>query len=187
MAVPTPDKRVVYLHCRPIFSGADAQLRRQKKVRQLLTRKKASISTLTHEFSIDAICIIAKELLEDGVFGSETKARLRFPELFKTSEAQLAERQASEALAAQSEAEAIEELIASSENDEDMTSMKDRDGKPPEAEQNEEHVDEASGQLRIQYLNVIGIMLIGCNHRNASDSIHNCTCIRIGACNYSST
>ncbi|KAI9780313.1 MAG: hypothetical protein M1816_003106 [Peltula sp. TS41687] len=140
MAVPTPDKRVVYLHCRPIFSGAHAELRRQKKIRQLLTKKKASISTLTHEFSIDVICIIAKELLEDGVFGSETKARLRFPELFKTSEAQLAERQASEVLAARSEAEAIEELIAASENDEDIASTKDKDGKPPEAEQNEEHI-----------------------------------------------
>ncbi len=162
MAAPTPDQRVVYLHCRSIFSGADAQVRRQKKVRQLLARKNASISTLTHEFSLDAICIIAKELLEDGVFGSEMRARLRFPELFKTSEAQLAERQASEALAARSEAEAIVGIIALSENDEDMASMKDEDEEPLEAEEEQgQKTSDALGQLRSKHPVVIWTMLIG--------------------------
>ncbi|KAI9875856.1 MAG: hypothetical protein M1830_007897 [Pleopsidium flavum] len=118
MVNSTPDKRLVYLHCRSIFSGTNAQLRRPRKVRQLLTKRKESVKILTYEFPLDAVCAVAKELLDDGIFESEPRAKLHFPELFETSEARSAERQVSEAEAARSEAEAVEEVMASSDEDE---------------------------------------------------------------------
>lgn len=83
------------------------------------------ITSLTSEFSLDTFCIIAKELLEDDVFASETQARLHFPELFETSKRQLAERQLSEGLAARSEAEAMEEIMALSDMDENISPPED--------------------------------------------------------------
>lgn len=111
MAKRLPDQRLVYLHCRSLFEGAMAQLRREKSIRPVLKANQASISFLTEEFSIDVITSVAKELLQDGIFESTSRAKLRFPELFETTPAQNLERAASEAKVARSEAAAIEEAI----------------------------------------------------------------------------
>ena len=118
MANPTPDKRLVYLHCRSIFTGTNAQVRREKVVLKLLEKHKGSIKILTHEFPLCTICTVAKELLEEGIFESKQRAKLHFPELFEVSKARAAEREASEAEAAKSEAEALEEVVALLDSDE---------------------------------------------------------------------
>jgi hypothetical protein len=104
-----PDERLVYLALRGVFLGPDAHLRNQKKVRDRIQKYKdnAEIKALLQQHSEDSICSIAKLLLERQVFESSLKAKLCFPEVFDVSPAQSAEREASIAEAAKSEADAI--------------------------------------------------------------------------------
>jgi hypothetical protein len=104
-----PDERLVYLALKNIFKGADAQVRKAKKVRELIQKAQQNIDVrnLIREHSIDNVCNVAKALLEQQIFESTLKAKIRFPEVFEVSPAQSAERSASEAEAAKSEADAI--------------------------------------------------------------------------------
>ncbi|KAK4691661.1 hypothetical protein P7C71_g5383, partial [Lecanoromycetidae sp. Uapishka_2] len=114
---PSPDGRLVYLHCSSIFSGANAQIRRAKKISQLLQKHKASIKILTKEFTLPVIAAAAKELLEEQIFESLPRAKLRYPELFQQSETQEAERAASEAEVIRIEAEAAQDLVLTSDDE----------------------------------------------------------------------
>ena len=89
----SPDGGLVYLHCSSIFSGANAQVRKVKKVSRLLEKHKASIKLLTAELTLPAIAAIAKELLEEKIFESLPSAKLRYPELFQLTETQEAREQ----------------------------------------------------------------------------------------------
>ena len=113
----SPDGRLVYLHCSSIFSGANAQIRKTKKVSQLLEKHKASIKILTKEFTLPAIAAIAKELLDEQIFESLPRAKLRYPELFQPSETQEAERAASEAEVIRIEAEAAQSVVLTSDHE----------------------------------------------------------------------
>lgn len=113
----SPDGRLVYLHCSSIFSGANAQVRRVKKISQLLEKHKASIKILTKEFTLPAVAAIAKELLEEQIFESLPRAKLRYPELFQPSETQEAERAASEAEVIRIEAEAAQDIVLTSDDE----------------------------------------------------------------------
>ncbi|KAL8655151.1 MAG: hypothetical protein Q9210_001061 [Variospora velana] len=113
----SPDRRLVYLHCSSIFSGANAQVRKAKKISQLLQKHKGAIKILTKEFSLPAVAAVAKELLEEGIFESLPRAKLRYPELFQPSETQEAERAASEVEVIRIEAEAIQDVVLTSDNE----------------------------------------------------------------------
>ncbi len=113
----SPDGRLVYLHCSSIFSGANAHVRKVKKISQLLEKRKASIKILTKEFTLPAVAAVAKELLEDQIFESLPRAKLRYPELFQPSETQEAERAASEAEVIRIEAEAAQDIILTSDDE----------------------------------------------------------------------
>ncbi|KAL8990380.1 MAG: hypothetical protein Q9177_000955 [Variospora cf. flavescens] len=113
----SPDRRLVYLHCSSIFSGANAQVRKAKKITQLLQKHKGAIKILTKEFSLAAVAAVAKELLEEGIFESLPRAKLRYPELFQPSETQEAERAASEVEVIRIEAEAIQDVVLTSDNE----------------------------------------------------------------------
>lgn len=119
MVPHSPDHRLVFLHCSSIFRGANAQVRKQKKILQLLAQHKSSIKILTDEFTVEAIAAIAKELLDETIFESTLRARLRFPELFQPSQAEEAEREASEAEVARVEAEAARDVVLTSEDEEE--------------------------------------------------------------------
>lgn len=112
-----PDQRLVYLHCSSIFKEANAQIRRLKKVTQVLSERRQSIQILTNEFTLDAIAAVAKQLLDDRIFESLPRAELRFPELFQRSETQEAEREASEAEVARIEAGAAQETVVTSDEE----------------------------------------------------------------------
>ncbi|KAI9718433.1 MAG: hypothetical protein M1812_004154 [Candelaria pacifica] len=113
----SPDGRLVYLHCASIFSGANGQVRRLKKISQLLERHKTSIKILTKEFTLPAIAAIAKELLDEQIFQSLPRAKLRYPELFQLTETQEAERAASEAEVVRIEAEAAQDTVLTSDDE----------------------------------------------------------------------
>lgn len=87
------------------------QVRRVKKVSQLLKKHKAFIKILTKEFTLPVIAAIAKELLEEEIFGSLSRAKLRYPELFQLTETQEAERAASVIEVVRTEAEAAQDIV----------------------------------------------------------------------------
>lgn len=62
---------------------------------------------MIEEHNLDNVINTARTLLEEDIFASTLKAKIRFPEAFEVSPAQSAERSASEAEAARSEADAI--------------------------------------------------------------------------------
>jgi hypothetical protein len=91
--------------------GPDALLRDAKKIRKLIQKHvnngDAEVRALVAEHNIDNVCNTAKALLQNEIFGSTLRAKIRFPEVFEVSPAQSAERVASEAEAARSDADAI--------------------------------------------------------------------------------
>lgn len=110
MAKNPPDERLVYLALKNVFRGADAQLRTAKKIRKLIQKhldRDAEVRALVAEHNIDNVCNTTKALLQDEIFASTLRAKIRFPEVFEVSPAQSAERVASEAEAARSDADAI--------------------------------------------------------------------------------
>ena len=113
----SPDKRLVYLHCASIFSGANGEVRRVKKISKLLEKHKTSIKILTKEFTLPAIAAVAKELLDEQIFESLPRAKLRYPELFQLTETQEAERAASEAEVIRIEAEAAQDIVLTSDDE----------------------------------------------------------------------
>ena len=82
-----PDERLVYFYCSSIFTGTNAEVRKLKKVTQILLKHKASIKGFIDEFGLENISVVAKKLLKEHVFQSEYQAQLRFPDLFQRSEA----------------------------------------------------------------------------------------------------
>ena len=146
----SPDGRLVYLHCSSIFSGANAQIRRPKKISQLLEKHKASIKILTNEFTLPTIALVAKELLEERVFESLPRAKLRYPELFQPSGTQEAERAASEAEVIRIEAEAVQDIVLTSDDeggDECLDSGQDKRRAEPEGT----FVDKAKAEGNVQH------------------------------------
>jgi hypothetical protein len=144
MSVLLPDPASVYLHCSSIFKGPNAEIRRPKKILKLLSQHRNSIEILTNEFPLGVIAMVAKELLDERIFESLHLAKLIFPELFQTSEKQDAERAASEADTAKTEAEAVREVTARSEAEwEDEAAP--AEGIPDEDEVFDCHAETADG------------------------------------------
>jgi hypothetical protein len=113
-----PDERLVYLALKDSFKGADAQIRRAKKVREVVQKAQHNIDVrdLIQEHNLENVCYIVKALLEQQIFESTLKAKIRFPEVFEISPAQSAERSASEAEAARLEADAIRSVSGDQNN-----------------------------------------------------------------------
>ncbi|RYN61653.1 hypothetical protein AA0117_g12938 [Alternaria alternata] len=84
------DQRLVYLALRSIFKGADARVRKSKKIHELIQKHhhQHGISNLLEEHNMDMICNVAKTLLEQQVFESTLRAKSRFPEVSEDSQSQ---------------------------------------------------------------------------------------------------
>lgn len=119
LIVIPPDRKLVYLHCSSIFKGANARVRKIKTIIQLLNKHRTSIKILTDQSPLSAIASVAKSLLEQGIFELQPRARLHFPDLFQPSERQEAQREASEAKVAKSEAETVQETAVNSDEQSD--------------------------------------------------------------------
>jgi hypothetical protein len=91
------------------FKGTEAQVRKARKVRELILKKQyiADVRNLIREHNLENVYNVAKALLEQQIFESILKAKIRFPEIFEVSPAHSTERSASEAEAARTEADAI--------------------------------------------------------------------------------
>jgi hypothetical protein len=117
-------RRQVYLLCRPIFSGNNAQVRKLKKVKELVEKSKTSLRPLLEDIGEAKLVEILRNLLENRIFESELRAKVEFPDLFRPSPFRDAQREASEIDAARSTAEALEEIAHG-----------DGDGESPEADE----------------------------------------------------
>ncbi len=112
------DEHRIFLAYRAIFEGNSAQIRQPKVIMKVVVHHRASTQTLLKSLGEKHIVDTLKSLLERKVFQSELEAKLAFPDLFTTSFAQDVQHNASEADAAKSEAEALED-VALLEDDKD--------------------------------------------------------------------
>jgi len=115
MASSSANSRRVFLAYRTVFTGPQAQIRKSKKVREVIEQHRASFKPLIKDFGFNEVVDIVKTLLDQRVFESELKAKIAFPELFQTTPARDIQRNESENDAARSAAEALEELTSASE------------------------------------------------------------------------
>ncbi|KAJ5564481.1 hypothetical protein N7513_000723 [Penicillium frequentans] len=111
MGQENPDERLVYLACQHIFRGDASNIRRMKVIKGFIKEDgKPSLADILRQYNIKKTCAVAKKLLQEEIFGNNSKAKLRFPDLFHVSPTQSAKRQISEAEAAQGEASAVKEI-----------------------------------------------------------------------------
>lgn len=104
------DERRVFLAYRAVFDGNNAQIRQPKAILKVVSQHRQSSQILLKGLGEKHVIGTLKKLLERKVFESELEAKLAFPNLFTTSLAQDVQHNASEADAARSEAEALEDI-----------------------------------------------------------------------------
>ncbi|KAL1962115.1 hypothetical protein VTN77DRAFT_582 [Rasamsonia byssochlamydoides] len=120
MAYSAAERRLVYLACRAIFAGSNAQIRKPKKIRELVDKHEQALRPQIRDFKPDKVVDILKGLLEKRIFQSDVKAKSEFPELFVSSPARDAQRAASENDAARSTAETLEEIESLEERENEL-------------------------------------------------------------------
>lgn len=115
MAKNSPDERIVYLAFKDIFVGPDAELRSAKKIRTLVQKhfnsRDQDVRRLVDAYNIDVVVNTVKSLLQEGIFSSTLRAKIRFPEVFEVSPVQSAEREVAESEAARSDEDAIRDAV----------------------------------------------------------------------------
>ncbi|KAE8319899.1 hypothetical protein BDV41DRAFT_570816 [Aspergillus transmontanensis] len=114
------ERRKVFFACKrkAIFSGPDALLRKLKTITKRVAKHKTSLRSLISNFNIERVSLIAKELLKDGVFESDIKAQLIFPDLLAPSTANEREHEYFEDKAACAEAKTVKEAESVCEREE---------------------------------------------------------------------
>jgi hypothetical protein len=115
MSYTPTERRRVFLAYRTIFNGANAHLRKTKKVREVVQSHSKSFEPLIRDLDFEKIVDVVKSLLDQTIFESELQVKIAFPELFRSSPARDIQRSASEVGAARSEAKALEVLSSVSE------------------------------------------------------------------------
>lgn len=118
MSCTLEERQRVYRTCRAIFSGDAALFRKPKKIKETLLQNRGSLKHLFQEFDEVKLADIVKQLLENRLFESDLRAKVEFPELFRTSPQQDAQREASEADAAKSVADCLGEIARFEEDEE---------------------------------------------------------------------
>ena len=101
----------VFLAYRAVFEGNNAQIRQPKAILKVVSKHRNSAQTLLQSLGQKQVLGTLKSLLERKVFQSELEAKLAFPNLFTTSLAQDVLHNASEADAARSQAETLEDMV----------------------------------------------------------------------------
>ncbi|KAF6831256.1 ubiquinol-cytochrome-c reductase cytochrome c1 [Colletotrichum musicola] len=131
MTYTTDERQRVYTTCRAIFSGNAALLRRPKTVRkELVKNRKGALANLFQAFGEVKLTEIARQLLESRIFESDLRAKVEFPDLFRTSPLQDAQREASEADAAKSLAGVLGELARDEDGEGNVADADDPDWIP---------------------------------------------------------
>ena len=108
----TATRRRVYVHCRPIFSGDNALVRKKKDIKSLVDGNRSSLQPLLNDISEHEVMDVLRYLLERCIFESEARAKVEFPDLFRPPSVRDTQRQAFEDDAARS-TEEVWDSIAS--------------------------------------------------------------------------
>jgi hypothetical protein len=124
------ERRRIYIHCRPIFSGANAQVRKLQRLRGLVDASWASLEPSLRDIGQKRVLRILQSLLDGGIFESEARAKLEFPDLFLPSSHVDLQREASENSAAKSREEVLDSI--SSRHDEGLDMDEAPDSEPDE-------------------------------------------------------
>ncbi|KAH8743138.1 hypothetical protein F5883DRAFT_665574, partial [Diaporthe sp. PMI_573] len=122
-------RRRVYIQCRPIFSGKNAHERKGKKITALVEGSK-SLQPLLRDIRKDKLLQILQGLLNKGIFESELRAKVEFPDLFRPSPHRDALRHASELSAARSTAEVLSEISSQDAKERSFTARSEAASKP---------------------------------------------------------
>ncbi|EIT73342.1 hypothetical protein AO1008_04516 [Aspergillus oryzae 100-8] len=111
MSSTAAERRQVFLACKgkAIFSGPYASYRNTGAIIKRIVKHKTSLRALFPKFSVGRVCRISKELLEAGVFESDIKAQLIFPDLLAPSTTKEREHNAFEDEAAHTQAKTVKE------------------------------------------------------------------------------
>ncbi|EAW12032.1 uncharacterized protein ACLA_007920 [Aspergillus clavatus NRRL 1] len=131
MACPAAEKSQIFLACKAIFTGPHASLRKLKHIQKRITEHQASLGSIIPNFEVNRVSNVAKILLRKGVFQSDTKAKVEFPDLFAPSTAREIQHDASEIEAARSVAEALEEITSVYEREAGENTVIALDAPPP--------------------------------------------------------
>ena len=100
-------RRRIFLTARTVFAGVNAGLRQRKDVARCIAGHEQTFQLLIRAFGKDIITDVITSLLENGIFESELKAKLAFPELYQVSNVRSIQHDVSEQDAARSEDEAL--------------------------------------------------------------------------------
>lgn len=106
-------RRRIFLAARTKFVGSSARIRDRAAIKTVISKDPATFQSLKQSFGDIVVVDIIWSLLDSGIFESELKAKLAFPELYQPSPARNLQHDASEQEAAQSEAEALDEASRS--------------------------------------------------------------------------
>jgi hypothetical protein len=137
------ERRRVYIHCRPIFSGVDAQVRKHKRIKELVDASWASLEPLLQDIGQQRVLRILQSLLDGRIFESEASAKLQFPELFLPPSLLDVQRETAEDSAAELREEILDSI--SSHHDEGLymddapDSEPDEHNNPDEQNEPDEH------------------------------------------------
>lgn len=102
----------VFLAYRAIFDGTKAELRKRKAILKVVSQHRKANKSILKDLGEKHVLDSLKKLLEQKIFQSEVQAQLAFPDLYTTSLALEVQHNASEADAARTEAEALEDIVS---------------------------------------------------------------------------
>jgi hypothetical protein len=102
----------VFLAYRTIFEGSNALIRKPTPIRRIVDQHRSTTNSLLQSIGTEQVIEILKSLLARRIFQNSLQARLAFPELYATSATHQQIRNASQADAARSELEALEEIAS---------------------------------------------------------------------------
>lgn len=100
-------RRRIFLSARTVFAGVNAGIRQRKDVARCIAGHEQAFELLIRAFGRDIITDVIVSLLENGIFESELKAKLAFPELYQVSKVRSIQHAVSEQDAARSEDQAL--------------------------------------------------------------------------------
>ncbi len=106
-------RRRIFLAARTVFVGDTARVRDRTTIKTVISRHPATFQSLKQSFGEDSVVDLILSFLEKGIFESELKAKLAFPQLYQPTPARNLQHDVSEQEAARSEAEALDEASRS--------------------------------------------------------------------------
>jgi len=110
-----------------VFAGPNAQLRKHKKVREVIEVHQHNFKPLIKDLGFEKVFDTVIFLLNGRIFQSELKAKITFPELFRTTPIRDVQHAESEKDAVRSEAEALEDLLSTDEAEVKNDNCRNRD------------------------------------------------------------